>query len=260
MIEVAYTQHSGKRHQSQQDALWNGVACMQKSNLITSTCIVAQNRWLLAVADGVAISPFPHLASRFVIRTLADLVSEADLSSKLVRAIHGKLCDRYAKGRTLGSSTTLVAVLGNTDACQVLNVGDSRAYLIPANGNWKQLSRDHTILNDLIETGQADAETEYAQIYDGLACSLTADDEEDSFDIHQTNVPLLSSDRLLLCSDGVHDTLGNTQLAHLYNAALCIREQVEIWRKAVLAAGAPDNFSIILARRVPAPPQSPPKH
>jgi serine/threonine protein phosphatase PrpC len=52
-----------------------------------------------------------------------------------------------------------------------------------------------------------------------------------------------------LCSDGLHDTLGDDRLRNLYNASASPLEQVKIWRKAVMAAGAPDNFSIIFSRR-----------
>ena len=248
VIEIAYTQHSGKLHSAQQDALWNGIACMQGSSIATDSHSVAQNRLLLAVADGVATSPFPHLASRSVIESLAE-AGDADLSVKRLRDIHGKLCDRYAKGRTFGSSTTLVAALCCEDSCHVINVGDSRAYLITASGSWKQMTRDHTILNDLIDAGQADAKTEYAQMYSGLAHCLIADDEEDGFSTHQDKAPFLAGDSLLLCSDGLHDTLGDARLQKLYSPTLCPSDQVAVWRKAVLTAGAPDNFSIILARR-----------
>lgn len=251
MIEVAYTQHSGKQHRTQQDAIWNGVACVQGSNVATNSHVVPENRLLLAVADGVAISPFPHLASRFVIEAIAELGVNADLSIKLVRDIQGRLCDRYAKDRTLGASTTLVAAKCFDDVCHVINVGDSRAYLILASGEWKQLSHDHTILNELIEAGQADSKTAYAQMYDGLAHCLIADDEEDGFAAHHIKTTFSVGDGLLLCSDGLHDTLGDDRIQLLYNPNICSQKQVEIWRRAVLAAEAPDNFSIILARRMP---------
>ena len=248
MIEIAYSQHSGKLNRSQQDALWNGIACIQSVNSATASYTTEGDRLLTAVADGVAISPFPHLASRFVIEALAELGNDVELSVKQVREIQGKLCDRYAKGKTLGSSTTLVAATCCNAICHIVNVGDSRAYMITASGNWTQLSHDHTILNDLIETGEADPEIEYAQMYGGLAHCLIADNEEDVFSAHHSSAPFLAGASLLLCSDGLHDTLGDTALRQLYSPDNSPQEQVAVWRKAVLQAGAPDNFSIILAR------------
>ena len=248
MIEVAYSQHSGKLNRSQQDTLWNGVACIQSSNAATASYTTEEDRLLIAVADGVATSPFPHLASRFVIEALAEFGNDVALSVKYVREIQGKLCDRYAKGKTLGSSTTLVAATCCHSICHIVNVGDSRAYMITASGNWTQLSHDHTILNDFIETGEADPKIEYAQMYGGLAHCLIADNEEDVFSAHHSSAPFLAGASLLLCSDGLHDTLGDTALRQLYSPDNSPQEQVAVWRKAVLQAGAPDNFSIILAR------------
>ena len=69
------------------------------------------------------------------------------------------------------------------------------------------------------------------------------------FDVHRAEAPFLPGDRLLLCSDGVHDTLGDPRLMKLADPGLTLRQQVDVWRKAVLLAGAPDNFSMLLAQR-----------
>lgn len=258
MIEIAFTQHSGKQQRSQQDAVWNGQACIQARNAPTSSAVLAADGLLLAVADGVAISPAPHLASRFVVETLAQLVAQLvaaspsatapALSVRTVRAVHGKLCERYAHGDTQDTSATLVAaqfLLGN---CVIANVGDSRAYRISAAGAWTQLSRDHTLLNDLRDEGYALDEDASDALCDGLAHCLIANDEEDGFSVHLSQSPWLAGDWLLLCSDGLHDTLGDAEMQRLFSVQNTLVEQVEAWREAVLSAGAPDNFSIVLAR------------
>jgi serine/threonine protein phosphatase PrpC len=249
-FEIAYTQHRGKRNLHQQDALWNGKQAIQHIDIPCRAYTLSTESLLLAVADGVAVSPNPYIASLFVIKTLGMVGgAEVSLTSRRVRDIHGLLCDRYAKGRTRGSSTTLVAVRCTSDACEVTNVGDSRAYQISADGHWQQLSHDHTILNDMIASGEAEAGREYACMYQGLAHCLVADSEEEDFRVHFCRSPFSPGDSILLCSDGLHDTLGDDRLRNLYNASASPLEQVKIWRKAVMAAGAPDNFSIIFSRR-----------
>lgn len=251
MFEVAYTQHRGKRNPHQQDALWDGTQAIQSINTPSVTKTVMDASLLLAIADGVAISPFPGTASLFVIKTLGATVDVKEpLTPRLVRRIHGLLCDRYAKGRTRGSSTTLVAAHCTDDRCEIVNVGDSRAYRIAADGQWQQLSHDHTVINGLIAKGEAEVGQEYASCYDALEYCLIADDEEDRFAVHACQLTYLQGDSLLLCSDGLHDTLGDAGLQRLYHASATPLEQVAIWHKAVMAAGAPDNFSIILSRRV----------
>jgi len=249
MIEIAWTQHRG-RDPIQQDALWNGAEVFQRGNLPCGQAFVAPGYQVFAIADGVACSSVPQRASRIVLESLAaEVAAGSAFNVRLVRRLHGYLCNALAKGKTFGASTTLVAVEFMEDRCAVLNVGDSRAYRIAAGGEWQQISHDHTLLNAYIARGEADANQEYASLYDSLDSCLVADDEEMDFDVHRAEAPFLPGDRLLLCSDGVHDTLGDARLMKLADPGLTVRQQVEIWRKAVLLAGAPDNFSMLLAQR-----------
>lgn len=257
-IQIAYTQHSGKQHHSQQDALWNGSTCFQLANLPPTGHIVQIDDVFLALADGVSVSPSPQLASRFVLEELALEVLSGHpgplaprIDARMVRHVHCRLCDRYAKGRTIGSATTLVAGQIQGNQIIVLNVGDSRAYRIVANGDWQRLSHDHTVIEGLIADGKAERNRDYARLYDALEHCLIADDEEDSFPVHRVESPFLPGDTLLLCTDGVHDALGEAPLQHLFDLHRTPQAQVEIWRNAVMSAGAPDNFSMIVARYHP---------
>ena len=251
ILEIAYSQHAGLHHQIQHDALWNGRALLQHGNQPTTSISLQETSSFFAVADGVSASPAPQVASRFIIETMAASLSEqpdAELDVRLVRRVHGLLCDRYARGRTFGSSSTLVAtqIVGNR--CIVVNVGDSRAYRITVDGSWETLTRDHTVIESLRQQGQASCDLEYAHIYDALDSCLIADDEETEFSVHRRVSPFQQGDSLLLCSDGLHQTLEQKILEQLFDPGHSTQAQVEIFRIAVLKAGAPDNFSLILVK------------
>lgn len=89
---------------------------------------------------------------------------------------------------------------------------------------------------------------EYASFYYSLDSCLVADSEESEFAIHRRIERMAVGDTLLLCTDGVHDTLSHAQLQSLFNASLSPKEQAQVWRDAVLDAGAPDNLSLIVLR------------
>ena len=252
IVDIAYTQHLG-RNTGQQDALWNGKEVFQRRNVPADQIAGGDDDGpvIVAVADGVASSPVPQKASKFVLETLSrEIAGGASFDPRTIRRVHGRLCDVLAKGDTFGSSTTLAAVACQIDRCTVISVGDSRGYRITADGIWKQLTRDHTILNAMIDRGEADSETEYATIYNMLDSCLVADDEETEFPVHREESPFLIGDSILLCTDGVHDTLGDAKMQQLTDQSLDSCAQIGVWRKAVLAAGAPDNFSMILLRRI----------
>ena len=250
MFEIVTTSHRGKRPSTQQDALFDGVCCVQSADLVPNSHLI-HAPFTVAVADGVSVSVQPHRASLTAVTLLQKLCAQSELNPKLIRALHVQLCEQLAKGQTYGSSTTLVAAQIVDNLCTIINVGDSRAYLlnsINSNRQWTQLSRDHTIINGLIERGEASPDMEYAGIYNGLEHCLVADFEEFEFAVHHTKQRINAGDTLLLCSDGVHDELGDEYLFSLLDARLTLIEQAQVWRDAVLRTGASDNFSMILAR------------
>ena len=109
------------------------------------------------------------------------------------------------------------------------------------------MSHDHTILNDFIESGQAQSEEQYAGIYDGLAHCLVADEEEFDFPIARAEKSLCVGDCILLCSDGVHDVLSAEFLQQSFQHCSPV-ECVTDLRNRILQIGAPDNFSIVLVK------------
>jgi serine/threonine protein phosphatase PrpC len=247
---VVYTQHCGKiRGHIQQDCLWTGKSLWQSNDLPVSSYMTDSPELFAAVADGVSVSPAPAKASQVVMAALAKELAEGHaLDARLARRLQAHLCDTLAHHRrTRGSATTLAAVHLHPQHATMLNIGDSRVYQITAQNHWTQLSWDHTVLNTLIENGEAEANTEYASFYQALDSCLIADEEETDFRIHTCGITLVPGDTLLICTDGVHDTLGN-KLASLFDPQRSLPEQVTRWRKAVLNAGAPDNLSLIAVR------------
>lgn len=250
---VGFTQHHGKnrRYSKQQDSLWNGVGVFQERDLAAAEYTTDQDRLVVAVADGVGSSPRAELASRLVLEAIAaDIAQGRDLNMGTVRQAHGKLCDALAKGRTFGSATTLAAAEFRDDRCVILNVGDSRIYRISASGEWRQLSHDHTIINAMIASGEAEPGKDYSLFLHSLDSCIVADDDYTEFAIYREEVLLLPGDTLLVCTDGVHDTLPEAIFRQLFDSALTPAAQVERWRQAVLDAGAPDNLSLLLVRSV----------
>ncbi len=235
----------------QQDAVLFASRVIQSAHLLHSEQF-DRNDLLIAIADGVATSPSAALASRRYLAALARVSADTDsqpMTARHVRTAHQLFCEELTRKRSnYGASTTLVAahILGRRVA--LLNVGDSRAYRRSAAGEVVQISRDHTELNRLREAGAADAGVAYASIYDALSDCLIADPEETGFSIHHESLELQDGDLLILCSDGVHDVLGDVAWCALIAEHALPQALVLQTRERVLAAGAPDNFSIIAVR------------
>lgn len=238
----------------QQDAMWINGKVYQHPHCEPTSVRIGQNEALLVICDGVSSSPDAARASRFAALAMAERVKKHPdwsfdglASARHVRAAQEKLCERMQRRKlAYGASTTLVAAHIREDRLAVVNSGDSRAYLLRHDGKIERLSRDHTIKNQLLDSGEAQQGLEYASIYDALSDCLIADSEDsDTFAIHRETTTLKPGDRLILCSDGVHDAVDET--AWLVAMA---RQDVPLWmvrdtEQMVVEAGAPDNFSVV---------------
>lgn len=250
-LHIAATMHRGN-NPDQQDAMWLVGTSFQSDNLPLQSMDCTGG--LFAIADGVANSSMPARASLLAVKALATAlkahpewsVYDGLLGARHVRAAQTALCDAFAAGRLAwGSATTLVAAQIENGRVAVVNSGDSRAYLIRADGEVRQLSRDHTLLQQMIDRGEAEPGVEYARMYYALGDCLVADQEMDDFAVHRKVVELHSGDRLILCSDGVHDEVNVESWLTAMAGELDPLKMVGITRQAVFERGAADNFSII---------------
>ena len=123
---------------------------------------------LLAVADGVASSGgnrriAPQQASRIVLEELVKAVrehpewlQEGFVANRHVRRVQERLSDRLADHlKTYGAATTIAIAHVRGHRAAVLNVGDSRGYHADREGRWRRLSKDHTVLQGMIDRGEA---------------------------------------------------------------------------------------------------------
>ncbi len=92
--------------------------------------------------------------------------------------MQARLSDKLADNpETRGAASTLAVAHVRGHRAAILNVGDSRVYRASREGRWWRLSKDHTVLQDLIDRGEASPDTEYASLYGMLAHVLSANPE-----------------------------------------------------------------------------------
>jgi len=146
-----------------------------------------------------------------------------------------------AKGRK-GMTTTLVAAVVGGGAAFVAHVGDSRAWLV-RDGLIRQLTEDHSMVNELVRTGQMSFDeakkSRYRSVITraiGLYPTVQAD---------LMSIEILPGDRLLLCSDGLSDPVSTERIEELSSqddVTTSVRNLVQ----AALDGGGPDNISVVL--------------
>ena len=148
---------------------------------------------------------------------MSDHFASASVTESLSSLLHQVQQDYVALSdnpKLYCMASTLVGVRLHGNTAIIFNVGDSLAYLL-VDGRASLLSRDYSLLNDLIDNGEITAEqaTNTASILQGHTCQFTADAECDHFRVNIATHQLQPGERILLCSDGLNKALDDAQIA-----------------------------------------------
>jgi protein phosphatase len=160
------------------------------------------------------------------------------------RAVHDYALHRPQEAMGAGSTVTMVLIKGLR--AYVVNVGDSRTYLL-RNGNITQITRDHSVVAELVAAGQITPQEAFDHPHANLItrCLGFLEDVEADIDVH----PLQSGDCLLLCSDGLWETVRDTDvMAHIIETAPSLEDAAYQLVDAANHAGGRDNIAVGLLR------------
>ncbi len=140
--------------------------------------------------------------------------------------------------------TTIVAALVKQDNAIIGHVGDSRAYKI-TEGVIKQLTNDHTLVNELVKSGQLSEEEAAHHPRRNVLTRAVGTDAHVDIDVQE--VEWSPQDVLLLCSDGLSNMVNDQQMLQTVTS-----EELELDAKAeyliqlALHAGGDDNITVVL--------------
>ncbi|GAB3866942.1 MerR family transcriptional regulator [Nocardioides maradonensis] len=142
-----------------------------------------------------------------------------------------------------GSGCTLTALVLGADKVAVAHVGDSRLHLV-RDGGVQRLTRDHTLVQGLVDEGlltadEALAREDRAQLNRAIADGMPPEPDLAVVARHP-------GDRFVLTTDGVHAVLTAPELGGLMTACMTPDEVAAAVEAAVLAAGAPDNYGVVV--------------
>lgn len=206
---------------------------------------------LFAVADGLGEAPRGEVASRLALDTLkarftAQPSAEAlaDAAREAARAIWQR-ADAEPSLEGMGTTLTAVAVLDGAEQTRlaVVNVGDSRAYLF-RKGQLSQLTRDHSVVQGLIDAGEVPPEQwrthpKRALLTRALGMAPIVDPD--------ISLPALAGNaRVLLCTDGLTAQADDTQLAAVLSAVTDPEQAAAELVQLANRHGGDDNTAVIV--------------
>jgi len=216
---------------------------------------VSERGTLMGVCDGMGGAAAGEVASQLAVDIIYEKLTSGDpprnhddLGRRLVNSVEeagGRIFGEARADRTrrgMGTTATIAALLDGR--LFVAQVGDSRAYVLRGD-KFVQVSRDQSLVNQLIEAGQLTEEE--AETFEHNNIILQALGTAETVQVDLTYVDLRKGDTLLVCSDGLS---GMVRADEMREVLLSHREPFDACKELVdraNRAGGHDNITVIVA-------------
>jgi PPM family protein phosphatase len=225
-----------------------------------------ERAYTMIVADGIGGLPAGEEASKTALTTIVNLVLSSvkwslklnDPETRSHEILEGLergmsylrkadlAISRRAKrhGAYKGMGTTLTAAHIHSDDLFIFHVGDSRAYLF-RNGKLLQITRDHTVAQDLADAGlipQSDVPNHQFKHLLTRAVGV----HEGKLDVELHHLKLADADTILLCSDGLYDFVKAETITGVLSSGASSQEKCDSLLDLAMRAGGKDNITVVI--------------
>jgi PPM family protein phosphatase len=223
------------------------------------TAIVGKHGLLFSVCDGMGGAAAGEIASQLAVDILYERMvdglaesqplSRDQLARRLTRAIEAaglRIFQEAKLDRTRrGMGTTVTAAALVDDHLFFAQVGDSRGYVLRG-GKLVQLTRDQSLVNQLIEAGQLTEEE--AETFEHNNIILQALGTADTVQVDLTYCELRRGDVLLLCSDGLSGMVRADDIREALSSSEEPMDACKLLTDRANQAGGHDNITVVVVR------------
>ncbi len=223
------------------------------------SAIVGKHGLLFSVCDGMGGAAAGEIASQLAVDILYERMvdgledsqplSRDQLARRLTRAIEAAGLRIFQEAKLdrsrRGMGTTVTAAALVDDHLFFAQVGDSRGYLL-REGKLVQLTRDQSLVNQLIEAGQLTEEE--AETFEHNNIILQALGTADTVQVDLTYCELRRGDLLLLCSDGLSGMVRGDEIREALKSAEDPVEACKLLTDRANQAGGHDNITVVVVR------------
>lgn len=222
---------------------------MNQDSIFVSDSPVGPLPNLYIVADGMGGHAAGDFASRYAIEVAVNYIKSSKVKnpvSLLRRAFVYANSEVYKAAEEdkekAGMGTTMVACVVSDKELYVANIGDSRLYLV--NDEIEQLTMDHSLVEELIRTGQLNRSKGRNHPEKNIITRAMGSREEALPDFFEKT--LEPGDKILLCSDGLSNMVENDEIKDLINENENIESAVDSLIDRANYYGGMDNISVVI--------------
>lgn len=217
----------------------------------------SQSVGIYAVADGMGGHSAGEIASKLAVRSaireLMTEITEAEASmpqnyqnwlrSAVAIANQMVLNKSLDDQKKMGTTLVMAAVVGNQ--VHIVNVGDSRAYILNAEGI-RQITEDHSFVQMLLKAGAISREEAIDHPRQNLLTQSIGQEKKLTVDLFSET--LEDDSYVLLCSDGLWGELTDEEIWKIVMGADSPQAACQALIDHTNAAGGHDNSAIVLVR------------
>lgn len=205
------------------------------------------------VCDGMGGVAGGNVASTTAVKIISEQITSkyrAGMSSNSIRnmlftAITAANISVYEIGcsneELFGMGTTVVACVLSDNEAYIAHAGDSRAYILRKNA-LEQLTRDHSMVQDLVETGKITADEAKIHPRKNIITRALGVDEDIKIDFCVE--PLDENEALLICTDGLTNYVDIEEIKTI-TATGSFYDYAERLVKKANENGGGDNITVV---------------
>ena len=205
---------------------------------------------LFIVADGMGGHNAGDFASKFCVENFVHFIGTLTSNTIIgniedaVRKTNELLIEKAKEQSELeGMGTTFVMASVFEDTAYVANIGDSRLYLI--NDKIKQVTEDHSLVEEMVKNGEI--KREEARFHPNKNIITRALGASNTVVADYFEININAGDIILLCSDGLSNMLGDSEIFNIINMN---RDNIETATKTLVEKanenGGKDNIAIVM--------------
>lgn len=237
MLRVGFKTDTGRVRENNQDSLF-----------------VLPEQKLYIVADGVGGHNSGEIASRMAVQQIAAYVAEhpieqagddnrlKDYFLDCLRVVNRQICQAAAGEVNKGMATTVVVVYLRQGHAYVVNVGDSRAYLV-RDKVIRQITEDHTYVNELLKKGNITRGEALNHPQRNMITRALGGDSSVLPDFFQFEI--YTGDLILMCTDGLYGEVSDEEISHIATGRRSMHRLANDYVRAANEHGGNDNVTVI---------------
>jgi PPM family protein phosphatase len=203
---------------------------------------------LWIISDGMGGHNSGKIASNMAVERVYNDITNGLSLSTAIQNTHKAILQAGANDiEKQGMGSTIVVLKIQNGFYEIASVGDSRAYLF-SNKQLKQITSDHTLVQELINQGKITQEQAKIHPDRNLLTQALGSVHHDEVIIDIFNGELKCGDQLLLCTDGLTNRIQDYKIENILKHSESLHKAIDNLIESALAFGGRDNITVILVQ------------